>query len=74
MSERKQWPVFQQLIPGHPHMFPELPRLNDLIPVLEQTLNIVRRSQDEEFAFIETTRRGLPAVDEALTSLMNFTG
>jgi hypothetical protein len=59
MNERKQWPVFQQVIPGHPHMFPELSRLRDLIPVLEQTLNVVRRTRDEEFAFIERTQEGV---------------
>lgn len=59
LNERKKWPVFRQVIPGYLPVFPKLPKLKDLIPVVEQTLNIARRTRREEFAFIERTKEGV---------------
>lgn len=53
LSERKKWPVLHQNIPGHPPLFPQLPKLEDLVPVLEQTIHVARQAQNKEFAFIE---------------------
>jgi len=59
LKERNQWPVFQQIIPGHPHLFPAQDKLRNLIPLLEQTLHIARRTRHEEFVFMERTKEGV---------------
>lgn len=59
LSGRSKWPVLSQLTPGHPPVLPEDQKLHELIPVLEQTLHVVKRAKTEEFAFLSRTREGI---------------
>jgi hypothetical protein len=55
---RGAWPVLRRIIPGHPPVFPDASKLDDMIPVLEQTLHIARRAQKEEPPFISIHEQG----------------
>ncbi|CAN5454011.1 hypothetical protein BH23BAC3_BH23BAC3_24270 [soil metagenome] len=71
LKDRKKWPMFQQVIPGHPYIFPESAKLKDLIPLLEQTLVITKRARKEEFAYIERSDIGFNGLFRMLKSGSN---
>ncbi len=48
------WPVLRQITPGHPPEFPDMNRLHDLVPIIEQTLHVARRAEKEELPFLLT--------------------
>jgi hypothetical protein len=59
LKRRRRWPVFQQVVPGHPPAFPQEDKLQELLPLLEQTLIVARRAQKEDLSFVCRTKEGI---------------
>lgn len=58
-DSNKQWPVFLQYLPGHPPVFPDLKRLRHLLPLLEQTIFVVKDARKKGLNFITRTNDGI---------------